>query len=149
MCSHFRESSKGPMADSPFSDPDINDQIKARVLRIQAASLEWGDNPAERDFDDHIVETLVETLEAHAEPYLPKVVSKDFISQYVEYLHGVGSVLIRNAEKRSFLSDPYSEKRLGEMAENSGGLMDRILFLKPEERELEIRKEVERLRAEV
>ena len=139
---------EGVMPDNPFSDPEINDQIKAKILRLQAASLEWDDNPAGRGFDDHIVETLVETLDAHAEPYLRKVDSEDLISQYCEYLRGVGSVLIRNAEQRSFLSDPYSEVRLREMAENSGSLMNRILFLEPEERESEIQSEVERLRAE-
>jgi hypothetical protein len=137
------------MPDNPFSDPEISDQIKVKVLRLQAASLEWDDNPAGRSFDDHIVETLVETLDAHAVAYLRKVVSKDLISQYVEYLHGVGSVLIRNAEQRSFLSDPYSEERLRAMAENSGSLMNRVLFLKPEERESEIQKEFERLRDKV
>ena len=42
-----------------------------------------------------------------------------------------------------------SEARLREMAENSGHLMNRILFLKPEQRESEIQNEVGRLRPEV
>ena len=33
------------MPDNPFSDPEINDQIKAKILRLQAASLEWDDTP--------------------------------------------------------------------------------------------------------
>jgi hypothetical protein len=139
---------KGAMPDNPFSDPEINDQIRAKVRRLQAASLEWDDNPDGRSFDDFRVETLVENLDAHAEPYLCKVDSEDLISQYGEYMRGVGSALIRNAEQRSFLSDPYGEARLREMAENSGSLMNRILFLKPGERESEVQSEVERLRAE-
>jgi hypothetical protein len=137
------------MPDNPFSDPEINDQIKAKILRLQAASLEWDDNPDGRSFDDFVVETLVEGLNAHAEPYLRKVDSEDLISQYGEYMRGVGSALVRGAQERGLLSDPYSEGRLREMAENSGRLMNRVLFLEPEKRESEIQKEVEQVRAQL
>src|SRR5579872_6121956 len=104
------------MADDPFSDPEINDQIKAKILRLQAASLEWDDSPDGRSLDDFLVETLVKTLDAHAELYLRKVDSEDLISQYGVYMRGVGSAVIRNAEQRGCLSDPYSEARLREKA---------------------------------
>jgi hypothetical protein len=136
------------MPDNPFSDPEIDREIAPKILRLQQASLEWDDDPDGRSFDDFLVQTLEESLNAHAEPYLHKVDSEDLIGQYREYLRGVGSALIRGARERGLLSDPYSEGRLREMAENSGRLMNRILFLKPEERESEIQNEVERLRAE-
>ena len=47
----------------------------------------------------------MESLKAHAEPYLRKVDSEDLISQYGEYMRGVGAALIRNAKERGFLSD--------------------------------------------
>ena len=136
------------MPDNPFSNPEINAQIKAKVLRLQAASLEWDDNPAGRGFDDHIVETLVANLDAHAASYLHKANSENLISQYCEHLRGVGSKIISNAEQRSVLSDPYSEDRLRQMAENSGRLVNGFLTLTAEQKEAEIRNEVERIRAE-
>jgi hypothetical protein len=139
---------EGAMADNPFSDPEINRQIEAKILRLQAASLEWDDNPDGRSFDDHIVETAVESLNAHAEPILRKVDCEDRKNQYVRYIRGVGSALIRNAEERGFLSDPYSEERLRQMAENSGSFMNRIRSLTPEQQETEILNEIERLRGE-
>ena len=137
------------MPDNPFSDREVNREIAAKILRLQAASFEWDDNPDGRSLDDFLVETLVESLNAHAGSYLHKVCSEDLISQYGEYMRGVGSALIRNAKERGHLSDPYSEGRLRELAENSGRLMNRILSLNPEERESEIQNEIERLRAEL
>ena len=142
-------SARVAMAGNPFSDPEINDQIRVKILRLQAQSLEWDDNSAGRGFDDHIVETLVESLDAHAEAYLCKVDSEDLISQYVKYMRDVGAALIHNAEQRSFLSDPYSEDRLRQMAENSGEFILRKNSLTAVQQEAEIRDSVERIRLEL
>jgi len=61
----------------------------------------------------------------------------------------VGSALIRNAEQRSHLSDPYSEDRLRKMAENTGDFISRKHSLTPEQQDSEIRNAVERLRSEL
>jgi hypothetical protein len=82
---------EGAMADDPFFDPEINRQIVAKILRLQAASLEWDANPAGRGFADHIVDPLVEALDAHAGAYLRKVASEELISQYGKYIRRVGS----------------------------------------------------------
>jgi hypothetical protein len=140
---------KGAMPDNPFSDSEINDQIRVEILRLQAQSLEWDDNSAGRGFDDHIVETLVESLDAHAEAYLCKADRQDLISQYVKYMRNVGAALIHNAERRSFLSDPYSEDRLRKMAENSGEFILRKSSLTAVQQEAEIRDSVERIRLEL
>lgn len=137
------------MPDNPFSDPDIDNQIKARILRLQAASLEWGDNPTGGGFDDHIVETLVESLSIHADAYLCRVDCEDLVPQYVDYMRRVGAALTRNAEQRSFLSDPYSEDRLRQMAENSGEFIGQKYSLTPEQQEAEIRNLVERFRTKL
>lgn len=134
------------MAGNPFSNPEINSQIKVDILRLQAAALEWDDDPKGRGFDDHIVWTLVESLDAHAKAYLCKVESEDLVAPYVEYLHNVGAALIRNAEQRSFLSDPYSEDRLRHMAENSGEFAVQRHSLTPAQQEAAIRDDIERLR---
>jgi hypothetical protein len=134
------------MAGSPFSDPEIDSQIKADILRVQAAALEWDDDPKGRGFDDHIVWTLVESLDAHAKAYLCKVESEGLIAPYVEYLHNVGTALIHNAEQRSFLSDPYSENRLRHMAENSFEFAVQRHALTPAQQEAAIRDDIERLR---
>ena len=134
------------MADNPFSDPEINSHIKVDILRLQAAALEWDDDPKGRGFDDHIVWTLVESLDAHAKAYLCKVESDEFIAPYVEYLHNVGTALISNAEQRSFLSDPYSEDRLRHMAENSFEFAVQRHSLTPPQQEAAIRDDIERQR---
>jgi hypothetical protein len=134
------------MAGSPFSDPEINSQIKTDILRLQAAALEWDDDPKGRGFDDHIVWTLVESLDAHAKAYLCKVESQDLVAAYVDYLRNLGAALIRNAEQRSFLSDPYSEDRLRHMAENSFEFAVQKHSLTPAQQEAAIRDGIERLR---
>jgi len=134
------------MAGNPFSDPEINSQIRVDILRLQAAALEWDDDPKGRGFDDHIVCTLVESLDAHAKAYLCKVESEDLVAAYVDYLRNVGAALIRNAEQKSFLSDPYSEDRLRHMAENSGEFIIQRHSLAPAQQETALRDSVERLR---
>ena len=61
------------MADSPFSDPEIQVRIAADVARIQSTWLEWNAEPTTGDRDTKIVETLVNTLDAHARGYLQGV----------------------------------------------------------------------------
>jgi hypothetical protein len=135
------------MAENLFSDPEINRQIEASILRLQAKSLEWDENPDGRSFDDFIVETLVKGLDAHAEAYLCKVDREDLIGRYGDYLRKVGAAQVRNAEQRSHLKDPYSEDRLRKMAENTGSIICRRHELTPEQYEAEVRAEVERCRS--
>ena len=145
----LRRSIEAEKQSNPFGDSSIDKRIKAKVLRLQSASLEWTENPAGTCLDEHILASLVGALNAHAEGYLSKVVHEDLIPAYANYLRGVGSALIRNAEQRSHLSDPYTDDRLRKMAENSGTFMNRVRLLPPEKREAEIRDEVERLRSKV
>src|ERR1035441_7432192 len=108
------------MVDSPFDNPEIQARIAADVARIQSTWLEWNAEPTTGDFDTRIVETLVDTLDAHARGYLEAVDGNSRLREYHNLLRRVGSSLIENAEQRSFLSDPYSEDRLRKMAENTG-----------------------------
>jgi hypothetical protein len=137
------------MADSPFSNPTIHARIAADVLRIQSTWLEWNAEPTTEDFDTKIVETLVDTLDAHARSYLEAVDGKSRLPEYYKVLRRVGSALIENAGQRSFLSDLYSEDCLRKMAENTGDFISRKHSLTPEQRETEIRNAVERLRSEL
>jgi hypothetical protein len=137
------------MDNTPFSDPDINSQIKVKVLRLQAASLEWWDNPGGANHQDHVVETSVKCLDAHAQAYLCKVDRQQLIDEYRDYVHGVAGALIRNVEHELDLRDPASDHRLRKMAVNSGPFISRISSMTPEAAELEIRNEIERLRFEV
>lgn len=91
---------------SPFCDAATNQKIKARILRLQAAALEWSENPEGRSFDDFILDTLTSSLEAHAEAFLDEVNSSELIEKYSKYLRGVGDALIWNAQERRFLRDP-------------------------------------------
>jgi len=136
------------MANDPFSDPDINSQITASVLRLQAASLEWVDDPAGIGLDGHIVATLVTCLDVHAKAYLCKVDRQSLITQYDVYMHGVGAALLSHAKQRGgVLSDPYSEDRLRNMAENTGEIISRRHDLTPERYEAEVLAKVERCRS--
>jgi len=133
------------MPDQPFFDPEINKQIRAKTLRINAASLTWSEKPTDPD----LVQTLVEAFNAHAQGYLCKVVREDLIPQYVSYMRGVGSALIRKTEQHSFLQDRYSDERLREIAESSGPFIVRKHSMTPEQQDDEIRKAVEGLRFEL
>ena len=134
------------MADDSFSDPTINKRIQADVLHLQSACLEWSAEPTARNLDDQVVATLVETLDAHARHYFCKVDREGLIPRYINFLRGVGIALLRNAEERSLLQDPYSDDRLREMAESSGDFILRKDSLTCQEREVAICKAIERLR---
>jgi hypothetical protein len=134
---------------NPFWDAALDKQIRAKVLRLQAASLEWTENPAGTGFDEHIPVTLMAALDAHAEAYLSKVVGDDLIPLYTHYLRGVGSALIRNAVDRSVLQDPFSDEWLRRMAEPSGPFLGRKHSLTPEQQEGELSQTVETLRPEL
>ena len=96
-----------------------------------------------------IVWTLSEGLDARAKAYLSKVESEDLVAEYVDYLRKVGAAVIGNAERRSFLSNPYSEDCLRKMAESTGHIIIRRHELTPEQYEAEVRAEVERCRSHV
>jgi hypothetical protein len=90
----------GAVEQDPFSDASINAQIVADVSRIGAAWLEWNAEPRQGTFDDKITETLVSTLDAHANALL-RAVKRD------AKLQKVGSVLIENAQRNSVLKNRY------------------------------------------
>jgi hypothetical protein len=136
------------MANSPFDNPTILARITADVSRIQSSWLEWNAEPTTDDFDAKIGETLVDTLDAHARAYLEAVDGNSRLPEYQDPLRRVGSALIKYSEEQSFLSDPYSEDRLREIAENSGNFMSQIPFLTSAERESAVQKEVECIRSE-
>jgi hypothetical protein len=91
----------------PFSDASINAQIAADVLRIGSAWLEWNAEPVEGTFDDKITETLVNTLDAHANALLRAVKRDAQLPEYMKHLRRVGSALIENAQTNSVLKNPY------------------------------------------
>lgn len=128
------------MPENLFSNPEIDLLIKSKILRLQAASLEWGETPDGSSFDEHIVETKVATLDAHAEAYVCKVDRPDLISEYVEYLHGVGTALLRHSQQETHLMNPYSEDRLRMMAESTGHIISRMHKLTPEKYEAEVER---------
>ncbi|HEX7424863.1 MAG TPA: hypothetical protein VF311_13405 [Terriglobales bacterium] len=135
------------MADSPFDNPEIQARIAADVARIQSTWLEWNAEPTTGDRDTKIVETLVDTLNAHARRYLEAVDGNSRLPEYNKRLRRVGSALMENAENRGLLSDPYSEDRLRKMAESTGHIISRRHELTPEKYEAEIRAEIERCRS--
>jgi hypothetical protein len=137
------------MADSPFSNPTIHASIAADVSRIQSTWLEWNAESTTGDFHTKIVETLVDSLDAHVRRYLEAVDGSSRLREYQDLLRRVGSALIENAEQRSVLSDTYSEDCLRKMAENAGDFISRKHSLTPEQRETEICNVVERIRSEV
>jgi hypothetical protein len=137
------------IASDPFSVPTIDARIAVDVCRIQAAWLDWNAESMEGDFNTKIVETLVETLDAHARAYLAVVNSESLLTQYARRLRRVGSALIENSERRSFLSDPYSEEQLRKLATSEGKYIRRKHLLTAEEQEVEICNSVERIRIEL
>src|SRR5260370_160975 len=137
------------MGEGRFHPTSIQAGIAADVLRIQSGLLEWSVEPTEGDLDSRIVTTLVDTLDAHARAYLDQVDCDSLIPEYTNALRLVGAALIQNAEKRSFLADPYSDDRLRRKAESSAEYIQRRRSLTLEEQEAEIRAAVEKIRCDV
>jgi hypothetical protein len=137
------------MADSPFSNPEIVARIAADVARIQSDWLDWNAEPTTCDFDTKIVETLVKALDAHARGYLEAIDGTSQLPEYHKLLRRVGSAQLENAKQRSFLSDPYSEDRLRQIAETTWHIVRRRHELTSERYEAEIRAEVERCRSKL
>jgi hypothetical protein len=102
------DGSSDTVEQDPFSDVGINAQIVADISRIGSAWLEWNAEPGEGTFDDKIVETLVSTLDAHANAVLKAVTRETQLPEYMKHLRRVGSLLIENAQRNSVLKDPYS-----------------------------------------
>jgi hypothetical protein len=92
----------------PFSDSSINMQIVADVSRVGSAWLEWNAEPTEGSFEDKIAETLVGTLDAHANALLRAVNRPEELPGYMKHLRRVGWVLIENAKRNSVLNDPQN-----------------------------------------
>src|SRR5260370_41018802 len=137
------------MADGPFHHPSIQARIAADVLRIQSGLLEWSVEPTEGDLDSRIVTTLVDTRDAHARAYLDQVDCDSLIPEYTNALRLVGAALIQNAEKRSFLADPYSDDRLRRKTEARAEYTHRRHSLTLEDQEADIRAAVEKIRCDV
>lgn len=134
------------MNDSPLDLPDIQTRILKQVLQVQSAWQEWCANPTEEGFSDKLVETLVATLDAHAQGYLSAVNSRGLLSEYSVRLRSTGRALIENAEHRSLLADPYSEERLRKIAESSSNYISKRGSLTPEQQEQRLQAEIERTR---
>src|SRR6266496_4462512 len=107
------------VSNDTFSNPAIDKRILADVARIQSAWLQWIAEASEGDFDSKIIETLVETLDAHARAYLGALDRENLLPEYNACLRRVGVALLQNAQQHSLLQDPYSEERLRKIAESS------------------------------
>jgi hypothetical protein len=105
------------MPEDPFATPAMQKRIDVAVSRIQSKNFEWIAEPTTQP-DDHIVQTLVEMLDAHAEIYLGLVDSERRCEEYRELLAQTGAALLRNVENRGPLSNPYSDQRLRKKAES-------------------------------
>jgi len=136
------------VSNDTFSNPAIDKRILADVARIQSAWLHWIAEASEGDFDSKIIETLVETLDAHARAYLGALDRENLLPEYNACLRRVGVALLQNAQQHSLLQDPYSEERLRKMAESSSEYILRKRSSTSEQQEGEIRNAVERLRLE-
>jgi hypothetical protein len=138
------------MPGSPFTNPTIRARVESNVLKVQSALLEWSESPTtDVDYHTKIVQTLVDTLDAHASAYLEGVEEESQVQEYKKLLRVIGRNLIENAEKRSVLSDLYSDQRLRKIVESSGDLNLRIRSLTPEQRESVISEEIKRLRSQM
>jgi len=131
---------------TPFNNPDINAQIVVEIMRLQSRAVQMDADCTIVDFDSFIVETLVDSLDVHARAYLGQVSEDHAVPEYRRYLQFVGSALLQNAEKRSHLSDPYSEERLRQIAETSGELMIKRSRLEPQQYETELQNCIEQIR---
>jgi hypothetical protein len=100
----------GPVEEDPFSDPAINRQIVTDVLRLESAWLDWNAEGGEGSFDDRIVTTLVDTLDAHAKALLKAVDRDSSVPEYLKDVRRVGALLIENAARNSVLRNPYEAK---------------------------------------
>jgi hypothetical protein len=100
----------GPLEEDPFSDPATNRQIVEDVARIQSAWLNWNAEGGQGSFDDQIVTTLVDTLDAHAKALLKAVDRDSLVPAYVKHLRRVGVLLLENAARNSVLKNPYEPK---------------------------------------
>jgi len=78
--------------------PDIHARIAAAVARIQSDWLEWSAESTTGDFDTKIVETLVETLDAHARGYLEGMDGTGWLPEYRSLLREVGAALVKNTQ---------------------------------------------------
>ncbi len=136
------------MVTDPFSNQAIEAQIKVDVARIRAGWLEWNAEAADGSLDEKIVETLVATLNAHARGYIRAVDRTPQISEYLSRLRQVGNLLIRHEREHGFLSDPYREARLRQIAESSGKLIEVKLSGPPEAYAAALESEIERTRIE-
>jgi hypothetical protein len=135
------------VSENRFETRAAISRVAIAVSRINASWLEWcvefGDG---MDFDSKIVEVLVGTLDAHAEAYLEEVRGDDDLRPYLSHLRLVGRALITNAEQNSHLQDPYSEKRLRQIAESSGDYLARKHWMTAEQQEVVLAAEIEKVR---
>ena len=135
------------MPEDSFDNPELHMRIAADVLRIQSALLEWDASPTAGALDEKIVETLVATFDAYGRTLLQAVNVSSELPGYHKSLRFVASRLIQSLEKN--LSEPFSDSRLRQMAENSGDLTRRKHFLTPAQQETETRKVIEQFRSEL
>lgn len=82
---------------SPFEDPSLQRRVEAAVAEVRSRWVNWLANPADGDLNTKIVDTLVETLDAHAELYLERVHPSDAIQPFLAALRSAGEGLFQHA----------------------------------------------------
>lgn len=132
----------------PFADPILGAKMRVAVSRVQARNLEWIAEPTEVGYDDHIVQILIDNLNAQAGVCLEAVNRQEHVSAYLHRLRTIGTSLIAFAEKNSVLKDPYSDYCLRELAESSGNFIEGKHRMTLELQEAEILEVIERLRVQ-
>jgi len=135
------------MKENPFDSPAMGARIIAQVARVQSKLMGWVADPSTGALDTKIVEVLTDSLDAHAQAYLTVVDRRDLVAKYLAVLRDVGNQLIRNAEERGPLSDPYSEARLRKKAQSSAYIRKKA-SLTEEQQDQELRNRVELIRDE-
>lgn len=143
---HIGDEATSKRPTNYFSDPEINERISIDIAGLQARIHEANAEYTFTDRDSFLVETMMESLDIHAGNYLRKVTNRFLAAEYSIYLRRIGFSLLRNAEERSHLRDPYSEECLRQMAESTGSLIQRRFKLTGDEYEREVQTLVEKCR---
>jgi hypothetical protein len=119
----------------PVRDPRIPAGLAQDLLQIQSRHLEWMAQPTPGGFDDHIIETMLEMLDAHARAYLESVIDESSFQQFAARLRQTGSVLLSNQEASGLLSNPYNQAKLREEMKLSRSFRRKSRSLTSEQRE--------------